>query len=133
MSKRYYISDIIGDGLTPETAFRAKIQDEDLLGSQIIIPTNADGTPKFTWALCIVDAVNHAALTSVVGVDQLPEFPLDGKLSSISQNAKNKLDFAISRVGVAVNTNQSTGYRDVIDQVGKNLIPSFNVDNFDAQ
>jgi len=57
MSIRVYICPIVGDGLSPATAFRAKVGSlAD--GHTAVVPSNADGTPKFNWAIVVARAVS---------------------------------------------------------------------------
>jgi hypothetical protein len=74
---RVYFCPIVGDGLTTETAFRAKLAG---LVPQVSasIPHNPDGTPKFNWALAVARATSwsvvnaDAALERIFGID-LPD------------------------------------------------------------
>ena len=130
MSKRYYLCDIIGDGLEPETAFRPAIAEysNNWIAS---IPTNSNGQPSGSSVLTMVAEHNHAVLRGKPGVDQMPDFPLDGKVSSINANAKKVMDTAIANRNIPVDTNSADGYRSVLDQIGKSIDLNFDIDNFD--
>ena len=130
MSKRYYLCDIIGDGLEPETAFRPAVA-EYANNWAASIPTDSNGKPSGSSVLTIVAEHNHAALHGKPGVDQMPDFPLDGKVSAINANAKRGMDEAISNRNIPVDTNSADGYRTVLDQIGKSIDPHFDIDNFD--
>ena len=57
MSIRIYVCPIAGDGLTVETAWRAKVS--SLVDAHTaVIPNNADGTPKYNFALVVARAAN---------------------------------------------------------------------------
>lgn len=130
MAKRYYVCDVIGDG-SEFDPYRAKIADMDVAWSGIT-PTDETGTPTSTWALAIVETVNHARLSGTPGIDQLPDISLDIKTAAISTVAKTQLNNMLSRRsigGVAVNSADS--YKDVINQIGRSIQPSFSADNFD--
>lgn len=51
MTLRIYLCPIIGDGLTPETAFRPKL--DGLAEYSVRIPHQANGTPRRNWTICI--------------------------------------------------------------------------------
>ena len=131
MAKRYYLTDIIGDG-TEENPFRPAVADLGVswVGS---IPTGDDGRPLKSWALVMVAAQNHALVRTKPGVDALPDFPLDGKLNSINQSARQGLDQALTKRGLSPTIyNGADGYRDVIRAVGRANDPAFDENNFDV-
>lgn len=135
--KRYYICDIYGNGDidgdgTPQTGpYRPAVAD---LGVAWVgaIPTGPDGRPLYAWALVLVASNDHAKLRNAAGVDPLPDFPLDGKVSSINTATKNAM---LARM-TARNINRSfvdntDGYREVIRGIGRQLEPSFDENKFD--
>jgi len=131
MSKRYYLCDIIGDGLDPETAFRPAIA--DYTGNfAVSIPTDSNGQPLGSSALTIVAALNHAALKEIPGVDQLPVFPLDGKVNGLNVAARQSLEDTIAKRGINVSVDNAAGYRSTLDALGKYIDPNFDIDNFDV-
>jgi uncharacterized protein YoaH (UPF0181 family) len=73
MSKRYFIAPVIGDGLTPATAFRAKLP-ASFTGHAALIPTDAVGLPTSAWCLVLLSAppAVHAAYAADAQVDPLP-------------------------------------------------------------
>lgn len=132
MSKRYYISPIIGTG-SEEDPFRPKVADYGVswAGS---IPSNPNtGHPTSPWALVIVNAKNHAALLADGTIDALPDFPLDGKVSSVHTATKNAMINKMQARGIDTSFIAGTdGYREVIRGVGKILDPQFDENNFDV-
>ena len=138
MAKRYYLSNIIGDGTdsdpTPTTGpFRVAIAD---LGVSFVaqIPTDpVTGRPTKTWALALVNTDNHARLINTPGVDALPDFPLDGKVSAVNNITKTKMLASMTRRGIDKGFVDGTdGYRDVIRGIGKQVDQSFDENNFDV-
>lgn len=130
--KRYYLSDIIGDG-TEENPFRPAVADLGVAWSGSI-PTDPDtGKPLKTWALVIVSAANHAALRADNRIAALPDFPLDGKVSAINTTTKNGMLNALTKRGIDTSfVGNADGYRDVIRGVGRAADPVFDENNFDV-
>lgn len=131
MSKRYYISNIIGvgDHLDP---IRPAVAD---LGVNWVgaIESGPDGKPLYTDCIVMVDAVNHAVLRNDPRIDSLPDFPLDGKLSSINAPTKSNMDAALTRRGFDLTgVNSSDGYRDVLQKIGQQRSAAFDIDKFDV-
>jgi hypothetical protein len=68
--KRYYVAPVIGDGQTPETAFRPDIP-TGLNASYVLDPSKG-------WAVCVIAAIDHTGLVANSKLIPLPLFPLDG-------------------------------------------------------
>lgn len=131
MAKRYYISPIVGDG-SIDNPYRPKVADHGVAWSGAI-PTGPDGKPLKPWALVIVAAKNHAALIADPDIDDLPDFPLDGKVSSVHTATKNAMKAKMEKRGIATGFVDGTdGYREVIRGIGKLLDPTFDENNFDV-
>lgn len=131
MSKRYYISDIIGTGGEFDP-YRPAIADLGVswVGS---IESGPDGRPLYTDCVVLVNTVNHAALRVDSRIDPLPEFPLDGRLSAINTTSKSEMDTALTRRGFNLSgVNSSDGYRDVLQTIGKQRSAAFDIDKFDV-
>lgn len=131
MSKRYYISAIIGagDSLDP---FRPAVAD---LGVAWVgaIESGPDGRPLYADCIVMVNTVDHAALRSDPRIDPLPDFPLDGKLSAINSGVKTAMDNMLTRRGFNVTgINSSDGYRDVLQKIGQQRSAAFDIDKFDV-
>lgn len=138
MSKRYYVSKIIGDG-SEENPFRPKIAEYPVnwVGS---IATEEDptspnyGKPLHTSCFVLVNTVNHALLRNDVDLDNLPDFPLDGKVSSINTATKNAMITALQKRGFDTSEISNTeGYRDTLQTIARQRDPNFNIDNFDVE
>lgn len=135
--KRYYICDIYGNGdidvpNSPTTGpYRPAVAD---LGVSWVgaIPTGPDGRPTKTWALVLVASRDHAVVRNAPGVDSLPDFPLDGKVSSINTVTKNAMLARLTARGISRTFIDSTdGYREVIRGIGRQLEPDFDENKFD--
>lgn len=131
MSKRYYLADIImvnrGDGDEYMSAIA-----QYLVKSEGGFPVNLEtGLPLRDWTLVIVDTDDHAALMSDPRIDALPDFPLDGKVSSINTAAKNAMLAAMQRRGIdTAGVTGTDGYRDVIRLIGMAAHNEFNENSF---
>jgi hypothetical protein len=133
MAKRFYVSPIVGDGLTPETAYRAKLSQYGLAFSAII-PTNSSGVPLFNWCLCIVNGLDHSALVADSQLDAFPEITLDSTLSVLTNQERNRLLGFLSKRGIpTAGINGNTTFREVLELLGKFLDISFTTTKFDVQ
>jgi|SRR5687768_844253 len=137
MAKRYYICDIIGDGsdgmMTPTTGpFRPAIADLGVAWVGTIPSDPSTGRPLFNWTLVLVNTENHARLMGINGIDSLPDFPLDGKVSAINNVTKTNMINMLNRRGLSTDfVTGSDGYRDIIRELGKKLSAAFDENNFD--
>ena len=137
MAKRYYLSNIVGTG-DESDPYRPAVADLGVnwVGS---IPTHPEGHPDYgkpvhTWALVMVAAKDHAAVRTHPGVDSLPDFPLDGKVSAINQATKGLMKAALVRRGLDADAlvDAKDGFRDVIRGIGRALEPVFDENRFDV-
>jgi len=131
MTKRYYISPIVGTG-DEFDPFRPKVADYGVswVGS---IPSNLEtGHPLFNWCLVLVNTANHGQLLSDGAIDALPEFPMDGKVGAINTATKNNMIAKMQARGIDTGfINSVDGYRDVIRAIGRSISPAFDENNFD--
>lgn len=132
MSKRFYMADIIGDG-TDEDQFRPAV-DAHAVNWAGSFPVNLEnGHPLKSWTLVTVEAINHSPLLVDVRLDPLPDFPLDGKVSSINIVARNAMLAAMVRRGVDTSFVSGTdGYREVIRAIGIAANATFDENSFDV-
>ncbi|MGB0971911.1 MAG: hypothetical protein ACPGVG_13265 [Mycobacterium sp.] len=144
MSKQYYVCDIIpGPGTTPENGNRPAIADVidpaqgGMAGFNYSVqmpPDDADGNPTKDWCLVIVSGRNHALLRNVPGVDRMFAPELDRiRLDAIKTSDKNRAMGALN--GRGINTGRfrnDDAVVDVMDRVGKDLEPTFDVEAFDV-
>lgn len=129
MSKRWYVSPVIGDGswLNP---WRPAVSDAQKLESGSGIVSVISST--FPFALCKVGAINHGPLAAVADVDQFPDITLDSTLSVLTSQQRNALLNFLTKRGVSttgLNTNST--FAEVIERIGQHLDPNFKVANFD--
>lgn len=130
--KRYYISPIVGDG-SIENPYRPKVADHGVSWSGVI-PTDSAGKPTQSWTLVVVNAKNHSKILADKTIDDLPDFPLDGKVGSIQNATKNKMKNAMAARGI--NTyiaDNADGYREVIRGIGRVLQVDFDENAFDVE
>lgn len=132
MSKRYYISNIVGTG-SEFDPFRPRIADYGVswVGS---VPTDpVTGRPLNTDCVVIVATANHAVLRGDAAIDAMPDFPLDGKVAAITNTTKTAMLNMLSARGFDITGLGNTdGYREVIQKIGLQRSPGFNVDSFDV-
>lgn len=130
--KRYYICDILGTG-DPEDPFRAAVAE---LGVNYVAEIKSDpvtGLPLAPWALVCVATKNHSPLLNRPGLDAMPDFPLDGKVSAIQTATKNAMLERMQARGIDISfVGNADGFRDVIRGVGRLLNDNFNENNFDV-
>ena len=132
MSKKYYVSAIIGDG-TEENPFRPAVADHGVNWAGSIQSDPVTGHPIHADCFVLVATANHAKLKADAGIDAMPDFPLDGKLSSITTATKNSMMNKLKARGFNVDGLGNTdGFRDVLQQIGVQRDPVFNIDNFDV-
>lgn len=126
MTKRYYLSDIIGDGLSTETAFRPAIADyaSDFVAD---IPSQANGSPLNASAIIAVEAQDHTGFSNLPNIDQLPDMNPRELITTLPPQDRNQIiDFIQSRNIQGLGNPFEISYEDI----GKALNPNFNIDNF---
>lgn len=133
MAKRYYLCPIVetidGDGLR---LFRPKVA-EIGVSHTAIIATGPDGVPTTDWCLVMVATDDHAKVRALAGVDPMPDFPLDGKVSAIQRQTLVAMKAAVERRGIdpAV-IDGADGYRDAVRAIGRALDSTFDENKFDV-
>ena len=133
MSKRYYISPIVGDG-TEENPYRAKISDHGVPWVGVIPTDPVTGVPTNTWALTRVSTANHVAILKDKAVDALPDVSLDLKVSAIGNKERQSAQAILDKHGIgSISVGRSDSYRELIDGIGKALDSTFTSNNFDVQ
>ncbi|MBK5203859.1 MAG: hypothetical protein JJD98_00170 [Polaromonas sp.] len=130
--KQYYLCDIIGDG-SEENAYRPAVSDHSVSWVGSIPSDPVTGHPISTWALVLVATNNHAKLRNKPGIDALPDFPMDGKVSAINTATKNAMNLVLERRSIPTGLfGNADGYRDVIRGIGRQIDPAFDENNFDV-
>lgn len=131
MSKRYYLCDIIGTGSDLDP-YRPAVADHRV-GWVAVIESGPDGKPLHANTIALVETENHALLRADKRIDPLPDFALDGKLTAINTAARNGMMTALERRGfVASGINNADGYRDALQNIGRQRSAVFNIDKFDV-
>lgn len=136
MSKRYYLADIIGTGEADVDEFRTAVADHTRNPANPLkyeggFPVGETGLPVHSWTLVIVEAPDHTPLLNDPRIDALPDFPLDGKVSSINTVAKNAMLAAMIRRGIDTSSVAGTdGYREVIRLIGVAANATFDENAF---
>ena len=132
MSKRYYLSPIIGTG-DENNPYRPKVADYDVRWAGVIPSDPLTGAPLHPWCLVLVATQNHGQLTADQTINALPDFPLDGKVSAIQTSVKNTMLAKLQARGIDTSfINGTDGYREVIRGIGRTIEPAFDENNFDV-
>lgn len=128
MTRRYYLSrvDLVPDGESGDMMTKLKASDYgQVLASNIKL--NQDGTLAFPWALCVVEAKNHAALLADPDIMGFPVYALDAKVSAMHGPTKTAMVNALAARGI--NTafiGSADGFREVIRTLGRMHNPAFD-------
>jgi hypothetical protein len=123
--KRYYVAPVIGDGQTPETAFRPNIP----AGLNAVYALD----PSKGWAVCVIAASDHSGLVANSKLVPLPLFPLDAKLSALGSGVKATMTSGLqAKFGISLSTQNTDAYRDFIRQLGQLVDKNFDENNFDV-
>lgn len=131
MTKRYYISKVIlvvdEEAGTRDAVLRAaQIVGEDAIAASNVAIA-ADGTLVLPWALCVVEANNHAVLMSDPDIYPLPVFPLDAKVSSMQTHTKATMLNALAARNIPTDwIGSADGFRDVVRGLGRLANPAFD-------
>ena len=130
--KRYYVCDIVGTG-TRNDKYRSRIWDYGFTHTEVFA-TDADNRPTSSWALVLVDTVNHTRLLADPQLDALPDVSLDAKVSAI--NATTRSDMVAKLTGRGIDTafiGRADSYREVIQTLGQRLDANFDVKNLNVK
>lgn len=131
MAKRYYLCDIVGDG-SEDNPFRPLVADYNM-SYVMACDSDAVGRPLHADALVLVDTEDHSQLRGKPGIDSMPDFALDGKMSAINNAAKAALSAALKRRRIDDSgLTNIDGYREVLSQIGRQRAVAFDIDNFDV-
>lgn len=127
--KRYYLSEIIGTGGMADP-FRTVIADQ--LDSGDLQRTWGPPSPgPGDVCLVLVDAVSHSRFLADARNDALPDFPLDAKLNALHTPALAALNGACSRRGIVADWTNSSGFREIVRSIGRQIEPGFDENSFD--
>ncbi|HEU4753964.1 MAG TPA: hypothetical protein VFU47_12720 [Armatimonadota bacterium] len=134
MAKRYYLCPIVG-GTSWNDPYRPLLSGQPGVTGTVSVIENdpATGKPLFDWCLCLVASQNHALLRGLPGVDPLPDFPLDGKVSAINNATRSQMLTRLQARGLDTSFVQNAdGYREVVRGIGRHLSPNFDENAFDV-
>ena len=134
--KRYYLAPVIGDGKTPDTAYRAKLP-SGIKGHAALIATDpATGVPLHPWCLVLVAAepAVHAAIAADPQTDPLPgigwaERPVD----VLNQTALGNLAARLQARGLTASQALavlSLPLRQLVRSIGRRHVAEFDEANF---
>lgn len=141
MSKAYYVCKIIGDGQSPETAFRPAIQDvidpkthlKAFNTSHVIAINPATGQPVKPWCLVIAAGPDHSLVRNHPDIDAMPDYGLDVKISSMHTPTKNGMTAKLNARGIDTSAlGNADGYRDLIRGLGRQHDAAFDEKAFDV-
>lgn len=132
MSKRYYLCDIIGTGSDMDP-YRPAVADHGVAWVGVIESNPETGAPSHADTIVLVETDNHAKLRADSRIDALPDFVLDGKMNAINSAARTAMSAALSRRKFSISSiNNADGYREALQQIGRQRSPQFNIDAFDV-
>ena len=134
MAKRYLLDTIVGTG-TREDPYRASVRGLPGINTVMIIPTGPDGRPVRDVCFVRVGGMDLSGAVNKIGVDPLPDFPLDAKLQAMATVTKTMLRSRLTARGFdgAGLTENNDGFRDLVRGVGQSLEPEFDEERFDVQ
>lgn len=132
MSKRYYLAEIIGDG-SESNPYRPAVAEYNVAWVGAIDSDPDTGKPLHSNTIVLVETDNHARLRADSRIDPLPDFALDGKMTAINTAARKGMLTALTKRGFSTAaTNNADGYRDALQQIGRQRSAVFDINNFDV-
>ena len=138
--KRYYVCKIIGDGLSPDSAFRPAISDiiDPKTGTlafvhSAVMPPIVNGAPEVPWCLVIAGGQDHKLAESHQDITKIPDFSLDIRLSAMQTATKMSMFNALTDRGIDVSDiSNAEAMRDLIRSLGRKIDPDFSENRFDV-
>lgn len=126
--KRYYFSKVVGTG-SEFDPYRAEVADKGVSHVAVIRDPPSAGD----WCLVMVNTDDHTTLRGMPDTEQLPDFPLDGKMTAINATSRRGLEQSMGRRGIPLDRlSLADGYRDALNRIGRDVDPAFDVDKFDV-
>lgn len=130
--KRYYVCKIIGDGSDSEP-YRPKVADYPVAWVGMV-GSNPNGTPRFGWALVLVDTVNHDQLLNDNQIKAIPDATLDSTFGSLNTPTRNAVRNFLNAEGIDTQWIQNgTLIRKIIRYLGQQHAAAFSENNFDVR
>lgn len=158
MSKRYYLTKVLGNGDDTERDENGFLADDrgsyrlSINNPQYVplwkrvgtIQTGPTGVPLAPYQFCTVDVADHATLRADPLLIALPDGALDMKFESFAPAPKAVVrDFILmlkNQYGMSIGTSIIDGsggttvsYRDVLQYLGQKLDASFDIKPFEAE
>jgi hypothetical protein len=139
--KRYVISPVIGDGQTPDTAYRSAVGDvQDANAINLIKSDPETGHPVWFFAFSRVGV--PGTLQNVLQVSNsyvFPDFPLDAQMSQMDSEARSGMvqsvqAFNVDGAGTHVDATHADtdSFRTVIEKIARHWQSIFNANHFDV-
>lgn len=137
---RYMISPIIGSG-TIDDSYRAAVSDVSNVNTASSIPTHESGPnigqPKYGFCFCVVATASIPAIAAVSNAYVFPDYNLDGRIDGMESEARTGMVQSVEAYNVDGNglhlvADHADGdsYRAVINAIGQQLQPGFDVNQF---
>lgn len=133
MSKRFYLTKVMW---SDEDGYIPKVRQYGVAFGWAM-PSDPDpnsptfGQPLHTHELCLVGTADHTPLENDPEIDAFPDFPIDGKWSSISDARRAQLIADLQNRGWSVDgIDNIDGYKDVIEWIGQQRVPGFTITTF---
>lgn len=126
MARRYYLAPVIGTG-TVGDPYRLKIGNYVLSEGDrhvAFIPSKADGTPRFNWGLCVLDAADQTSALNDNQMFALPDKLLD---QTITNREANAINTKLAQLGVTVTVSAGDTVRSILLRVGQWMDNNFDV------
>lgn len=114
MTTRYYVCPVVGDG-TKANPYRPVVADHGVSYVSVIQST-VGGKPSKLWAVCRVDADDHAKLLADARLNVIPN---DGEWTSFMRNTLGII------TGISLSLTDTT--RTVVTKLGQAHIPDFDL------
>lgn len=132
MPTRAAVCKIIGDGLTSETAYRAKVADSGISYAAVIKSEDAGpnrGHPVFAWALVLVTGTAAQLNTldadpdiTIIGID------IDRPFGALTQARQDRFTAALAARGIdAGQITPATTVRELVERIGRHHVPGFSL------
>jgi hypothetical protein len=137
VSKRYYITPIIGSGVEGDP-YRAKVSEHSIRAHAVLIPTHPEGHPQYghpvhDWGLAIVDSDDHTSVLADPDIDALPGIGKEDDIRPIPRTLRQELSARLSAYGIQFDTERAgVRMRDLVRAVGRTLDPNFDEDRMDV-
>lgn len=142
MPTRYAISPIIGDGSGVSNPFRSAIGAEVGEDGAYIDKIKGDPQPGAPiWDFAFTKILVQGSLAQVLQVSNayvFPEFPLDSQMAAMESTVRNGLIQSVQAYNldgdgthIDATHDDADSYRDLIDKIGKQWSPEFDVDFFE--